>query len=454
MKERFPEGFVWGTATSAYQVEGGAFEDGKGLNIWDVFTHEKGRIFENHNGDIACDHYHRYKEDVAIMKSIGVKAYRLSLNWARILPDGVGRVNEAGVQFYRDLLTELRNAGIEPHINLYCWDLPYELHKRGGWLNRDVVEWFGEYAAVVAERFSDLVTYFITMNEPQCFIGMGYHKKYLAPGVQLPVKDVFQMAHYAMMAHGQAVKMLRKHAKQPIKVGYSPTGTYTYPASESEEDIRAAREQMFALPDVNDWTWNISWFSDPVLLGHYPEEGLKKYAAYLPEIKPGDMELMAQPLDFLGQNMYNGWMVRCGANGKPEGVRRYEGFPRTSIDWAVTPECMRWGLRFLYERYGLPLYVTENGTACADVVSLDGCVHDPNRIDFLHRYLREIKRAIEDGVDVRGYFLWTLMDNFEWARGYSTRFGMVYVDYPTQKRIIKDSGYWYRSVIECNGENI
>lgn len=450
----FREDFVWGAATSAYQIEGAVKEDGKGEHIWDVYTKEPGKIFEGHTGEIACDHYHRYKEDVQIMKEIGLKGYRFSIDWSRVMPEGKGRVNEAGIAFYNDLIDELLKNDIEPYITMYHWELPYELYKRGGWMNPQIVEWFGEYAKLLAERFSDRVTHFFTLNEPQCFVGLGFVNGEHAPGVKAPVRDTFEMAHNVLKAHGRAVQMLRAHAKQPLTIGYAPTASMRYPATEKTEDIEAARQNLFALPDnLSNWHWNVSWWSDPVLLGKYPEEGLIKYEPYLPKITEEDMRLIAQPIDVYGQNIYNGQCVRMGADGRPETVSRYEGFPKTAIDWPVTPECLYWGPKFLYERYQKPIYITENGLSCHDVISLDGKVHDPNRIDFLARYLHELKMAAGE-IDLRGYFQWSLMDNFEWAKGYSERFGLVYVDYPTQKRILKDSAYWYQEIIKENGRRL
>ena len=443
--------FVWGAATSSYQIEGAYQEDGKGLNIWDIYVREQGKIYDGHTGDVACDHYHRFREDVALMKEIGLQGYRFSINWARIIPNGIGAVNSEGIRFYKELIEELKKAGIEPYVTLYHWELPYELYKKGGFMNPDFVEWFGYYAKVVAENFSDQVKYFFTLNEPQCFVGLGFLNGEHAPGLKIPVKDTFLMAHHVLMAHGRAVQMLREYAKQEVQIGYAPTGTMSYPATNTKEDIEAARQHLFATnKDLNNWTWNVSWWSDPVLKGQYPEEGLEYYREYLPKIKESDLKLISEPIDFYGQNIYNGKCIRMGADGKPEEVKRYAGFPKTAMGWPVTPECLYWGPKFLYERYGKPIYITENGLACHDVVSLDGKVHDPNRIDFLGRYLKQLEQAKEDGVDVRGYFQWSLMDNFEWACGYNERFGLIYVDYETQKRILKDSAYWYQNVIKTS----
>lgn len=451
----FRKDFAWGEATSSYQIEGGAFTDGKGWDIWDVFCRENGKVFEGHTGDVACDHYHRFKEDVELMKELGIKAYRFSINWSRVFPNGFGKANELGVKFYHNLIDELINAGIEPYITLYHWELPYEVYKKGGWLNDEVVEWFSDYAAFVVKEFSDKVTKFFTFNEPQCFIGLGFVTGVHAPGLKAPIRDSFIMAHNVLKSHGLAVKKMRENAKQDILIGIAPTGSMSYPDSDKPEDIEAARTHLMSCnTDISNWTWNVTWWSDPVILGQYPEDGLKLYKDYLPEITKEDLKLINQPIDFYGQNIYNGNRIKMGEDGKPEVVKRYDGFPKTALDWPVTPECLYWGPYFLYERYKKPIYITENGLSCHDMVSSDGKVHDPNRITFVESYLKQLKKASENGVDIRGYFHWSLMDNFEWHSGYAERFGMIYVDYQTQKRIIKDSGYWYKNIIAENGESL
>ncbi len=450
----FRDDFAWGVASSAYQIEGKDKEDGCGKTVWDTFA-AAGKIADGQNAEISCDHIHRYKEDFALMRLLGVKHYRFSLNWARILPEGTGRVNEKGIRLYRDMIQEMVKNGITPYITMYHWELPQALQDQGGWQNAEIIQWFGEYAKVVAENFSDLCEYFITLNEPQCFVGLGHLSGVHAPGMKLSPKEVFQIAHNALRAHGQAVINLREYACRPVKIGYAPTCGMAYPASESKEDIEAAKKVLFGFYNpVENWTWNVAWFSDSVFLGHYPEEGLKKYAEYLPEITQEDMELIHQPLDFMGQNIYNGYMVRAGADGEPEFVGRKAGYAKTAANWPVTPDAFYWGVRFLYERYQHPLYITENGMSCHDVVSSDGRVHDHNRIHFLDRYLSALQKACEDGADVRGYFLWTFLDNFEWDKGYNERFGIVYVDFETQKRIAKDSAFWYRKVMETNGKEL
>lgn len=450
----FRDDFVWGVASSAYQVEGRDPEDGCGKNIWDTFA-EEGRILDGKDAYTACDHMHRYKKDYKLMKLLGIKAYRFSMSWARILPEGTGKVNEKAIAMYRDMILSMKENGIEPYITMYHWEFPQALQDKGGWLNEDVIQWFGEYAKVVAENFSDICEYFITLNEPECFVGLGHLSGVHAPGLKLPYKDVFKIAHNALRAHGQAVINLRKYASRPIKVGYAPTCGMAYPATDSPEDIEAARKTLFGFHQpMDNWTWNVAWFNDPVFLGKYPEEGLKKFAEYLPEITDEDMELISQPLDFMGQNIYNGYMMRQGEDGEPEYVDREAGAAKTAAGWPVTPECFYYGVKFLYERYHLPLYITENGMSCHDDVSLDGRVHDPNRQNFLDLYISALQRANDDGADVRGYFLWTFLDNFEWDKGYTERFGIVYVDFKTQKRIVKDSAFWYQKIIESNGREL
>lgn len=450
----FRDDFVWGVASSAYQIEGREENDGAGKCIWDSFV-ESGRIPDGSDAQTADDHMHRYADDYRLMRLLGIKAYRFSISWSRLLPEGTGRVNEKAVALYRSMILEMKKNGITPYLTMYHWEYPQALQDRGGWLSEQSSDWFAEYAKVVAENFSDICEYFITLNEPQCFVGLGHLSGIQAPGAKLPVREVFQIAHNALKAHGKAVLALRKYAKQPIKVGYAPTCGMAYPASERKEDIEAAKKVLFGFyQPLKNWTWNVAWFSDPVFLGRYPEEGLKKYAEYLPQFTKEDMELISQPLDFMGQNIYNGYPIRAGENGEPEFVSRPIGNPKTAANWPVTPQCLYWGVKFLSERYQMPLYITENGMSCHDTVSADGRVHDPNRQDFLNRYLSALQKANDEGADVRGYFLWTFLDNFEWDKGYTERFGTVYVDFATQKRIVKDSAFWYQKVIETNGGNL
>ena len=450
----FGKDFVWGAATASYQVEGAAREDGKGLNIWDVFSAEEGHVYEGHTGDVGCDQYHRYMEDIRLMKEMGVKAYRFSISWARVLPDGIGKVNEKGVAYYNRLIDALLEAGIEPYVTLYHWDLPYALHRQGGWLNPASPEWFYEYAVLCAERFSDRVKYFFTINEPQCVTALGYGNGIHAPGLKVGPTDYFSIWYHLLKAHGRAVQALRKHQKQVIQVGMASCGGLYAPATDTEADVEAARRATFGLMDDSFFgaAWDVGFWGDPLFFGDYPEDVKKRHGNYLPVITEEDREIITQPLDFFGMNMYNCVTVRADENGNPVRVKRYEGFPRTANDWPVTPAVTYWGPKFLYERYGKPIYVTENGLSSHDWVSLDGKVHDPAREDFLRRYLKELNRTKQDGTDVRGYFAWSLLDNFEWNFGYKERFGLIYVDYRTGERIRKDSSYLYQKIIESNGE--
>jgi beta-glucosidase len=441
----FNNNFVWGVATSSYQIEGGNLKDGRGKNIWDEFSKWPNKVYNQHDGLIACDHVNRFKEDVKIMKNLGIKAYRFSISWPRILPNGTGQTNKQGLQFYHNLIDELLNSGIEPYITLYHWDLPLTLHRQGGWLNPNIISAFEQFATLVAKEFTPKVKNFFTLNEPQCFCGLGYVSAIHAPGWKLNYNDSFFLIHNALKAHGAATRALRDNAKGPIYIGYAPTSSPIIPKDNTKESIEIARQNYFDLPNLDeDYHFSTSLYSDPVILGDYPEAYYKKYKDYIPEITKDDLKLINQPLDYLGQNIYHG-IKNFGFESND---------PHTDLNWKIVPESLYWGPKFLYERYKLPIYITENGMANADTISLDGKVHDPQRIDYLNRYLLELKKAIKDGIDVRGYFLWSLLDNFEWSEGYRSRFGLVYVNYQNQKRILKDSAYWYSSVIKENGKNL
>lgn len=453
----FPQDFVWGAATAAYQIEGAANEDGRGPSVWDMFCRKPGAVFKGYTGDVTCDHYHRYQEDVGIMKKIGLRAYRMSISWSRVIPEGTGAVNPKGLDFYNRLVDELLTANITPYITLFHWDYPYELYCRGGWLNPDSPNWFAEYTNVVIDNLSDRVTHWITFNEPMCFIGLGHQDGVHAPGDKLGFKQVLRAAHNVLLSHGKSVQMIRARSKTPCQVGFAPLARICIPASDSPENIEAARQNMFAVFDKT--MWHNTWWMDPVYWGHYPEDGLRLFGPEVPEIRSRDMDIICQALDFLGFNNYHGEVIRATVDGQTEIVPFSEEVEHTAFFdrdgyWAVTPKVLYWGPKFLWERYKLPIIVTENGMSNIDWVSLDGKVHDPIRIDFLNRYLLEFQKAIENGVDARGYFLWSIMDNFEWAEAYRQRFGIVYVDYPTQKRILKDSASWYKEVIASNGATL
>jgi len=452
---QFPEQFTWGAAAASYQIEGAAREDGKGLSVWDMLCRRPGKIWNGHTGDIACNHYHRYKEDVAIMKEIGLQAYRFSISWPRVMPDGTGAVNEKGLEFYDRLVDELLAAGIQPWATLFHWDLPYELYCRGHWLNPDMPQWFADYTRVIVDRLSDRVTNWMTLNEPQCFIGIGLHAAFHAPGDKLGLHELLRAAHNVLLSHGRAVQVIRSHAKSKATIGWAPVGVVAMPVTNTPADIEAARKSMFDVQAYASWNplWNNTWFGDPVVFGKYPEDGLKIYGDAVPVVREGDMKIISEPIDFYGANIYVGTEIKADVNGEPEKIP--DTFtPLTAFKWTVHPETLYWGPRFLHERYKLPIVITENGLSNADWVSLDGRVHDLQRVDFLARHLRELCRAIGDGVDVRGYFQWSIMDNFEWAEGYKERFGLVHVDYTTQKRTLKDSAYFYNKVIGSRGGSL
>ncbi|MDY5729921.1 MAG: GH1 family beta-glucosidase [Eubacteriales bacterium] len=451
----FKKDFLWGTATASFQIEGASKKDGRSQTVWDVFCNTPGKVFDGHTGEEACDHYHRMEEDVAIMAKLGIPCYRFSLAWSRILPNGTGEVNQKGIDFYNRLIDCLLQHNIRPFITLFHWDLPWVLQAQGAWENSQSPYWFEEYTTVCAKAFGDRAKDFIPFNEPQCFIGLGNVSGEHAPGLRVPLESSIPMSHHVLKANGLAMNALRKYVKD-VRVSYAPCQNPCIPASNSQEDIEAARKAYFDIPEKADnWAWNVTWWSDPVLLGKYPEKGLALYEQYLPKGWQEDMNVIHQKLDYYGQNIYQGRVIKAANNAHGyEDVMLPVGYPKTAIQWPITPDCLYWGPKYLYERYHTPILITENGLSCHDVISLDGKVHDPNREDYIHRYLLAMCKAANDGVDVAGYFYWSLLDNFEWSKGYSDRFGLVYVNYQTQERIIKDSAFWYQSVIASNGKTL
>ena len=447
--QTFPDRFVWGAATAAFQVEGGALADGRGRSIWDMLCDKAGAIHGGHNAEVSSDHYHRWAEDVALLRQLGLNGYRFSLSWPRVLPSGTGQPNAAGLAFYDRLVDGLLEAGITPYVTLFHWDLPLELYHRGGWLNRDVASWFADYAELVARRLGDRVEHWMTLNEPQVFVGHGHYDGRHAPGLKFSLGEMLRCAHHALLAHGRGVQAVRAASPRPARIGFAPMGFPKLPASDSAEDRAAAREQMYSVTEPNHW--NLTWWADPVLLGQYPEDGLALFGKDAPKVAAGDLEVISAPTDFLGLNIYQGSVIRRGATGRPEVVPHPPGFPVTGFNWPVTPEALYWGPKFAFERYQKPIFITENGLSCRDWPSLDERVHDPQRIDFITRHLRELFRAIQDGVPIEGYFHWSALDNFEWADGYKERFGLIYVDYATGRRTPKDSYHWYAKVIASRG---
>jgi beta-glucosidase len=438
----FPATFLWGVSTAAYQIEGAVREDGRGVSIWDTFSHTPGRVRDGDTGDIACDHYHRWPEDVALLGDLGVDAYRFSIAWPRVQPDGSGAVNAKGLDFYDRLVDALQERGIAAVPTLYHWDLPQALEDAGGWLNRDTSLRFAEYAAVVADRLGDRVARWITLNEPIVTMAEGYAFGTHAPGRAL-MFGALPVAHHQLLGHGLAVRALR--ARGATEVMITNNCTPVIPAGDSEADATAA-----ALYD----SFHNGLFLDPILAGRYPPlAAVPDDAGY---VRDGDLEIIATPIDALGVNYYNPTRIGVAPAGAPLpfAMLPIEGVPTTAFGWPVVPGGLRDLLTGLRDRYGAalpPIYLTENGCSTADVADADGRVHDSARIDYLDGHLRALHQAIAEGVDVRGYFVWSLLDNFEWAEGYSQRFGLVRVDYDTQRRTPKDSFFWLRSALADRG---
>lgn len=444
--------FIWGAATSAYQIEGAWNDDGKGHSIWDAYCREPGRILHGDRGDVACDHYHRFREDVGLMQQIGLQSYRFSISWPRVMPKGKGALNSAGLDFYDKLVDSLLEANIDPLVTLFHWDYPLALQLEGGWLNPDSPQWYADYVRVVADKLGDRVEKWITFNEPQVFINEGHLNDFHAPGLKLSLADALKAGHNVLLAHGLGCQELRAHCSKTPIIGWAPAGKTWAPASDKPEDIAAAHEMTFGVPNAD--LFNDPWWTDPVVLGHYPEAGIQRYGNAMFEYDADDMKTICQPLDFLAINLYFCVSkVKAGPEG-PEEVPYSGNAPRTMMDWPITPEVLYWSPKWNYERYKLPMIISENGLASMDWVQGDGGVHDPQRIDFYTGYLKELKRAIAEGVDMVGYYAWSLMDNFEWSQGYRQRFGLIHVDMDTGKRTLKDSAHWYRTVIESNGSTL
>ncbi|HEY3261607.1 MAG TPA: GH1 family beta-glucosidase [Pseudonocardiaceae bacterium] len=442
----FPAGFLWGTATAAYQIEGAVDEDGRGRSVWDTFCAQPGRVANGDNGEIACDHYHRWAEDVALMAELGAGGYRFSIAWPRIQPDGRGPVNPHGVAFYDRLVDALCELRIVPMATLFHWDTPQPIEDAGGWLARDTAERFAEYAAVVADALSDRVQHWITLNEPIVHLLCGYATGVHAPGHAL-LTGALPLAHTLLLGHGLAVQALRARGAQSVGItnNYSPA----WPATGAPADLAAAA--------AFDGLYN-RLFTEPLLLGAYPD-GLRQAfpeTTALPELADADREAITAPIDFLGVNYYFPTRLAAPAEDAPLPfeLTPIQGYPTTSFGWPVVPEGLHHLLVGLAERYGEqlpPIHITENGCSYDDAPGPTGAVHDPDRIAFLDTHLRAMHSAISAGVDVRGYFVWSLLDNFEWAEGYAKRFGLVHVDFETQVRTPKSSFHWYRDVITATG---
>ena len=445
----FPEHFRWGVSTSSYQIEGATQQDGRGDSVWDMYVRRAGVIAGNGNANVACDHYNRWQEDVGLLSKLGVNAYRLSIAWPRVMPEGTGRVEPRGLDFYDRLIDALLIQDIEPWVCLFHWDYPLSLFHRGGWLNPDSARWFADFAAVVVRRLSDRVTRWITYNEPQVFISEGHLHGRHAPGLQLPWKEVLLAAHHALLGHGHAVSAIRSNAIKPAFVGYAPAGPVALPASNSKLDVAIAYAESCAL--THETIWNMAWWLDPVVLGLYPTNAAEIFGRAAPSPAAGDLETISQPLDFLGLNLYWGPRVDATHRGKNAVWNYPVEHPRTAFGWAITPEIMHWAPRFMNKRYGLPIVVTENGLSCLDSIATDGHVHDGPRVDFLTRHVSMLRSSMNAGASVLGYFHWTLLDNFEWADGYKQRFGLVHTEFTNGTRTPKDSFDHYRRIIADSG---
>jgi beta-glucosidase len=440
----FPDGFLWGTATSAYQIEGAWNEDGKGPSIWDQFAHQKGRVTGNHNGDVASDHYHHLEQDLDLIQELGVKAYRFSISWPRVIPAGTGAVNAAGLDFYDRLVDGLLARGIEPFPTLFHYDLPLALHEKGGWPRRETAQAFGEYAHVLADRLSDRVNWWITINEPQVIAMLGYLLGWHAPGQRSP-RAMARAVHTVLLAHGEAARAIRSASKRPAKIGIALNLAPVHPAHDNPTDRRAAENY--------DRLTN-RLFLDPILRGSYPQRVWNAFGPFRPPVREGDLRAIAEPIDFLGVNYYTRNVV-AGSRWIPFlGGRmvKAEGGEFSEMGWETYPEGLGELLEHLWNEYHPPmLLVTENGIAVNDIPDAAGAVDDPIRIAYLRGHLAVLHRTIQKGVPVRGYFVWSQMDNFEWSFGYSKRFGLVYVDFASQRRIRKSSYRWYGEVVRRNG---
>ena len=440
---RFPKNFKWGVATAAPQIEGAASVDGKGESVWDRFARRPGAVARGDTLEVACDHFHRFPQDFALMRDLGIKHYRLSLAWPRLFPQGTGALNQRGVDFYHRLLDSALAHGITPWVTLFHWDLPQPLEDQGGWRVRATVDAFAHYADTAVRTYGDRVKNWITLNEIRCFTVHAYGLGEKAPGARENAQVVNQTMHHALLAHGHAVRAVRTHGGRGAHVGLTDNCETVIPVSETRDDIAAAR----------------AWFAeanqpilDPIYRGRYPDSYLKRCGKDRPVVARGDYALISEPTDFLGLNIYTGTFVRRGARGKPEVVNPSPSYPRTDSAWlALAPRALYWAPRLAAEVYGVKdIYITENGCGYNDDTVIRGECLDLHRVEYLRNYLRELQRAIADGAPVRGYFLWSFMDNFEWADGYQRRFGIVHNDFTTQRRTPKLSARWYRDVITAN----
>jgi beta-glucosidase len=440
----FNDGFVWGVATASYQIEGATEADGRGRGNWDVFSENSGAIYEGHKANVACDHYHRLEEDLDLISALKVSAYRFSVSWSRVLPEGIGRINEAGLRFYDRLIDGLLERGITPYLTLYHWDLPAALEEKGGFRNPEFPGWFAEFTRVLAARFGDRVRNWFTLNEPHAFIEGGLRHGRHAPGLTLPLSEVLLAGHHALLGHGLATQVLRAEVKDSW-IAMAPVLICASPKTDSPRDLEAARRYTFSMT-ARELRVS-SWWMDPAFSRGYPEDGLRLFGRDMCRFSQADLDTIAQPLDAVGFNLYDCVEVEANEAGDPVVCPFPTGGPRTAFNWPVTPKGHFYGPLFASERYKKPIFIAENGLSCRDFVHRDGAVHDLDRIDFIESHLVELARARMAGVDVGGYFHWSLLDNFEWNHGFRERFGLVHIDYKTLERTKKDSFYAYRDLI-------
>ncbi|MEP7285127.1 MAG: GH1 family beta-glucosidase [Chloroflexota bacterium] len=446
MSKTFPEDFSWGVATSSYQIEGAATEGGRGESIWDRFSHTPGKVLNGDTGDIACNHYHLYRDDVKLMGELGVLAYRFSIAWSRVIPDGKGEVNQAGLDFYDRLVNSLLSEGIEPFATLYHWDLPQALYEEGGWLNRTTADYFAYYADVISRRLGDRVHHWMTFNEPLCVAILGHVSGEHAPGHKdSTFGEATQVNHHVYLAHGKAIPVLRANSGPTCQIGIVLNMSPIHPATNSAADVAAAYRA--------DGLSN-RWFADPIFKGEYPTDMLALFGECGPKIEPGDMEIISTPIDMLGLNYYTRNVI-ADAPDDPGIIKtrnvHIEPAEYTTMGWEVYPDGLYELLvRVQRDYHPAAIYITENGCASADELDKAGKVHDEQRVNYLRSHFEAAHRALKDGVSLKGYFVWSFMDNFEWNWGYDRRFGIVYIDFATQQRTPKDSFHFYQRVIRDN----
>ena len=446
----FNDDFIFGVSTASYQIEGSTEADGRVKSIWDVFSEKKGKIADGSNGKVVCDSYLKYRDDVKALAELGVTSYRFSISWCRVI-DEKNNPNPKGIKYYQNLCRELSEYNIKPCVTLYHWDMPQWLEDLGGFLNDNIVNYFEHYTDVVTKALKGLVTDYITINEPQCILFMGHDACAFAPGNKYTDKEMLKAVHNLLKCHGIAVKVIRRNVKDST-VGFAPCSRPAIPSDRNNKELeKKCYEKYFELKRQPEYANTVSIYSDPVFLGDYPKSYYREFRGILPNITKEDLELISQPVDYIYQNFYSGNYYSLDENNNLKKDDFYYGYPEGNIPWLqVVPETLYYGPKFLYERYKKPVIISENGFCNNDVLSLDGKVHDPERTDYVRRYLIELEK-VSKIIDVRGYYLWSLFDNFEWSSGLQKRFGIIYIDYRNGNRIKKDSYYDYKEIIKNKG---